>query len=92
MFYVKVKFSHSFHFETNQSKTIEDVSTGIITEVRSRTDRFLAVFDWMSFMTTFFIFFMLLRLNLRRHFDNLQLEFFGKSKHFPGFCIIGTDG
>ncbi|XP_071579908.1 DC-STAMP domain-containing protein 2 [Temnothorax nylanderi] len=80
MFYVKVKFSHSFHFETNQSKALEDVSTGIITEVRSRTDRFLAVFDWMSFMTTFFIFFMLLRILHYRHkwltserFDNRYL-------------------
>lgn len=61
MLYVKVKFSHSFHFETNQSKTIEDVSTGIITEVRSRTDKFLAFFDWMSFIATFFIVFMLIR-------------------------------
>ncbi|KAL6261589.1 hypothetical protein P5V15_006676 [Pogonomyrmex californicus] len=80
MFYVKLKFSHSFHFETNQSKTIEDVSTGIITEVRSRTDRFLAVFDWMSFMTSFFIFYMLLRILHYRHkwltkerFDNRYL-------------------
>ncbi|XP_070169409.1 uncharacterized protein [Polyergus mexicanus] len=80
MFYVKVKFSHSFHFETNQSKTIEDISTGIITEVRSRTDRFLAVFDWMSFMATFFILFMLLRIVHYRHkwltkdrFDNRYL-------------------
>lgn len=61
MFYVKVKFSHSFHFETNQTKTLEDVAAGIITEVRSRTERFLSVFDWMSFTTSFFIFFMLLR-------------------------------
>ncbi|KYN11324.1 DC-STAMP domain-containing protein 2 [Trachymyrmex cornetzi] len=80
MFYVKVKFSHSFHFETNQTKTIEDVSTGIITEIRARTDRFLAVFDWMSFTTTFFIFFMLLRILHYRHkwltsdrFDNRYL-------------------
>ncbi|EFN71290.1 DC-STAMP domain-containing protein 2 [Camponotus floridanus] len=80
MFYVKVKFSHSFHFETNQSKTLEDVSTGIITEVRSRTDKFLALFDWMSFMATFFILFMLLRIIHYRHkwltndrFDNQYL-------------------
>ncbi|XP_018338244.1 PREDICTED: uncharacterized protein LOC108746157 [Trachymyrmex septentrionalis] len=80
MFYVKVKFSHSFHFETNQTKTIEDVSTGIITEIRARTDRFLAVFDWMSFVTTFFILFMLLRILHYRHkwltrdrFDNHYL-------------------
>lgn len=61
IFYVKVKFSHSFHFETNQSKTLENVATRIITEVRSRTDRFLDIFDLMSFLGSFFIFFMLLK-------------------------------
>ncbi|EFN90000.1 DC-STAMP domain-containing protein 2 [Harpegnathos saltator] len=80
MFYVKVKFSHTFHLETNQSKTIEDVSTDIINEVRLRTDKFLAVFDWMSFLTTFFILFMLLRVMRYRYkwltnerFDNRYL-------------------
>ncbi|XP_018046467.1 PREDICTED: LOW QUALITY PROTEIN: uncharacterized protein LOC108685963 [Atta colombica] len=80
MFYVKVKFSHSFHFETNQTKTIEDVSTDIITEIQAKTNKFLAVFDWMSFVTIFFIFFMLLRILHYRHkwltsdrFDNRYL-------------------
>ncbi|XP_014489319.1 PREDICTED: DC-STAMP domain-containing protein 2-like [Dinoponera quadriceps] len=80
MFYVKVKFSHSFHLETNQSKTIEDISTDIISEVRSRTDKFLAVFDWMSLFTTFFILLMLLRIIRYRYkwltserFDNRYL-------------------
>ncbi|GJQ86838.1 hypothetical protein Trydic_g5621 [Trypoxylus dichotomus] len=35
MFYVRIKFSHSFHFETNASKSLEDVATGIVTEVAS---------------------------------------------------------
>lgn len=61
MFYVKVKFSHSFHFETNQSKTLEEVSAGIVTEIRSRTDKFFGFFDWMSFVTSFFVFIIVLR-------------------------------
>ncbi|XP_012274020.1 uncharacterized protein LOC105696254 isoform X2 [Orussus abietinus] len=80
MFYVKVKFSHDFHFETNQSKSLEEISTGIVTEIRSRTDKFLTVFDWMSFATSFFILFMLLRVIHYRHkwltnerFDNRYL-------------------
>jgi len=65
MFYVKVKFSHSFHYETNHSKTIEEVSTDIISDMRSKADRFLSLFDWMSFATSFFILFMLLRYSSR---------------------------
>ncbi|XP_063977783.1 uncharacterized protein LOC135162827 isoform X1 [Diachasmimorpha longicaudata] len=80
MFYVKVDFSHSFHFETNKSKTLEEVATGIVTEIRSRTDKFLTLFDWMSFATSFFVLFMLLRVIHYRHkwltnerFDNQYL-------------------
>lgn len=61
MFYVKVKFSHSFHFETNQSKTLQEVSTSITKEIRSRTDKLFGFFDWMSFFTSFFFFFIVLR-------------------------------
>ncbi|XP_043285569.1 uncharacterized protein [Venturia canescens] len=80
MFYVKLKFSHSFKFETNKSQTLSDVSTGIVTEIRSRTDRFLTVFDWMSIVTSFFIFITLLRVIYYRQkwltnerFDNRYL-------------------
>ncbi|CAL7950629.1 unnamed protein product [Xylocopa violacea] len=62
MFYVKVKFSHSFHFETNQSRTMADVSTSIATEVRSRTKTLFGFFDWMSFVTSFFFLFIVLRV------------------------------
>lgn len=61
MFYVKVKFSHSFHFEMNKTKTIHDIATNISSEIRSRTNRFITVFDWVNFLMAFFIFFMLLR-------------------------------
>ncbi|KAL2719595.1 DC-STAMP domain-containing protein 2-like [Vespula squamosa] len=67
MFYVKVKFSHSFHFEVNRTKTIHDIATNISAEIKSRTSRFIAVFDWVNFLTTFFIFFMLLRVLHYRH-------------------------
>lgn len=61
MFYVKVKFSHSFHFETNQTKTIKEVTTSIGKEIRSRTDKIFAIFDVLSFATTFFFFFIILK-------------------------------
>ncbi|XP_078033110.1 uncharacterized protein LOC144467953 [Augochlora pura] len=62
MFYVKVKFSHSFHFETNQSKSLGDVSTSIATEIRSRTDTLFTIFDSISFVTSLFVFIIVLRV------------------------------
>ncbi|XP_076757059.1 DC-STAMP domain-containing protein 2 [Xylocopa sonorina] len=75
MFYVKVKFSHSFHFETNQSRTMTDVSTSIATEVRSRTKTLFGFFDWMSFVASFFFLFILLRV-LRYRYKWLTSERF----------------
>ncbi|XP_014607665.1 PREDICTED: uncharacterized protein LOC106788694 [Polistes canadensis] len=62
MFYVKVKFSHSFHFVTNKTKSIHEIATDISTEIKSRRERFIAIFDWVNCLTAFFIFFMLLRV------------------------------
>lgn len=79
MFYVKVKFSHSFHFETNQTKTIKEVTTNIGNEIRSRTDKIFAIFDVLSFATTFFLFFVILK------YDNIIVlsveEYYGNRKH-----------
>ncbi|XP_026673212.1 DC-STAMP domain-containing protein 2-like [Ceratina calcarata] len=73
MFYVKVKFSHSFHFETNQSKTIEEVSSGIATEIRSRSDKLFGFFDLVSFVTSFFVFFIVLS-NVRNENCTFKVE------------------
>lgn len=96
MFYVKVKFSHSFHFETNQTKTIKEVTTSIGNEIRSRTDKIFAIFDVLSFATTFFLFFVILK------YDNIIVLFrrrilYGNLRTysvrvFPECCIIVTNG
>jgi hypothetical protein len=52
--YVSVEFSHSYHFETNQSVSVKEIAARIVTEIRDRTDEFLAVYDWMGFAFTFF--------------------------------------
>nr|XP_018907459.1 PREDICTED: DC-STAMP domain-containing protein 2-like [Bemisia tabaci] len=49
MFYVKITFSHSFSFQTNQTKTVRDVASDIIAEVKKRTHWFTHLFTWMSF-------------------------------------------
>lgn len=64
MFYVRIRFSHSFHFQTNQSKSMSDVAEGIITEIRHRSDSVLTVFDLMSCATTVFFLFIILKYML----------------------------
>jgi hypothetical protein len=54
IFYVSVEFSHSYHFETNQSVSMKEIAAKMVTEIRDRTDEFLAVYDWMSFVFSFF--------------------------------------
>lgn len=61
MFYVKVKFSHSFHFETNETKTISEVSKGITTEIRARTDKIFRFFNFVNLVTSIFVFIIVLK-------------------------------
>ncbi|XP_076648285.1 uncharacterized protein LOC143356460 [Halictus rubicundus] len=75
MFYVKVKFSHSFDFETNQSKSLGDVSTAIATEIRSRTDTLFSIFDSIGFVTSLFVFIVVLRV-MRYRFKWMTSERF----------------
>ncbi|KAF5297552.1 hypothetical protein FQR65_LT09983 [Abscondita terminalis] len=62
MFYVRIKFSHSFHFETNQTKSVKEVAEGIVTEVRQRTEKLLAFFDFMSCATSMFFLVLVVRV------------------------------
>jgi hypothetical protein len=59
--YVSVEFSHSYHFETNQSVSMKEIAARMITEMRDRTDAFLAMCDWMSFAFSFFFLTMLFK-------------------------------
>lgn len=67
MFYVRIKFSHSFHFETNKSRSLSEITHAISTEIKSKTNRFLALFDWIGFVTSFFFLFLFLRVIYYRY-------------------------
>jgi len=54
IFYVSVEFSHSHHFETNQSVSMKEIAATMVTEIHDRLDEFLAVYDWISFVFSFF--------------------------------------
>lgn len=75
MFYVRIKFSHSYHFETTQSKSMKEVFAGIVTEVKKRSEDLMAIFDLMTCTTSLFFLFIIVR-----YLDELQIVIFYKKK------------
>ena len=59
--YVSVEFSHSHHFETNQSVSMKEIAASMVTEIHDRTDEFLAIYDWICFAFSFFFLTMLFK-------------------------------
>ncbi|XP_017783011.1 PREDICTED: DC-STAMP domain-containing protein 2-like [Nicrophorus vespilloides] len=67
MFYVRIKFSHSFHYESNHSKSMTDITTGIVTELKQRTSGLIRIFDFMSCAASLFFIFMVFKVIYYRH-------------------------
>nr|XP_022915645.1 DC-STAMP domain-containing protein 2-like [Onthophagus taurus] len=67
MFYVRIRFSHSYGYQLNASKTMEDVAAGIVTEVKERTEGLMKIFDFMSCATSLFFIFMVVRVMYYRY-------------------------
>ncbi|GLV39594.1 uncharacterized protein CBL_08340 [Carabus blaptoides fortunei] len=67
IFYVKIRFSHDFAFETTQSKTMKEVSANILAEIRERIRRFMQLFDVISAATSLFAFVIVLRVIYYRY-------------------------
>jgi hypothetical protein len=61
IFYVSVDFKHSYHFETNQSISLHEISAEIIAEVHDRVQTFVALFEWMGFAFSFFFLLLLFK-------------------------------
>lgn len=57
MFYVRIKFSHSFKFQTNSSKSVAEISEAIVKEIKDRTHTLQEIFNYLtSAASLFFIF------------------------------------
>ncbi|KAJ8970326.1 hypothetical protein NQ317_019606, partial [Molorchus minor] len=54
MFYVRIKFSHSFQFQTNTSKTMTEIAHEIVGEIRERTRVLKALFSFITSAATLF--------------------------------------
>lgn len=85
MFYVSIKFQHKFHFDTNTSKSFDDIKHDIMTDVRERSEIFFMIVSWMNLMTGIFFIWMIIKVMHYRsrfltdnRFDNyyLNVEFY----------------
>ncbi|RZC33618.1 DC-STAMP domain-containing protein 2-like [Asbolus verrucosus] len=90
MFYVRIKFSHSFHFHTNSSKSYSEVAKGIVTEIKERTEGLAMFFDFVSLFTSFFFVFLIVNERsdnkyITRNFREIDLQRakFGKETILP---------
>ncbi|XP_014221315.1 DC-STAMP domain-containing protein 2-like [Trichogramma pretiosum] len=81
IFYVKIKFSHSFHFETNKSQSIGQIASNISGEIKDKTRHFFSLIDWVSLLTSLFFLVLCLRVIYYRYkwlssdrFDNRYIS------------------
>lgn len=62
IFYVSVHFQHSFHFETNASKSFAEIKYDIMDDIRERSAGVRAVASWMQFMSGLFFVWLVARI------------------------------
>lgn len=60
-FYVRIRFSHSFAFETTSSKSLHEVTEGIVTEIKERTAKLNRAFGIITSLTSLFVFVVVLK-------------------------------
>ncbi|XP_057651832.1 DC-STAMP domain-containing protein 2-like [Diorhabda carinulata] len=67
MFYVRIRFSHSYHFESKASKSISVISKEILEEIRERTRVLSTVFNFFSSTASLFFIFMIVKVIIYRY-------------------------
>ncbi|XP_045470431.1 uncharacterized protein LOC123677756 isoform X3 [Harmonia axyridis] len=72
MFYVKIKFSHSYHFESKSSKSMRDIARSIVEEVKMKTRGIVSVFEFFNCAASLFFIFLISRHQFltKERFDN----------------------
>ncbi|XP_018570719.1 DC-STAMP domain-containing protein 2-like [Anoplophora glabripennis] len=66
MFYVRIKISHSFEFQTNSSKTVAEIAHAMTAEVRQRTEVMRTIFKFMTSAATVFFLFLIIKVTYYR--------------------------
>ncbi|XP_044747467.1 DC-STAMP domain-containing protein 2-like [Coccinella septempunctata] len=67
MFYVRIKFSHSYHFESKSSKSMREIASSIVGEVKTRTKGIASVFEFFNCAASLFFIFLISRVVNYRH-------------------------
>lgn len=61
MFYVSIDLKHSFAFESKPNKLSSDIIRGIVTEIKSKIDNVIFLFDWAGSIFSFFFLYVFVR-------------------------------
>jgi len=59
MFYVRIKFSHSFQYQTVASKSYKEIARGIVAEIKERSGSIVAFFNFMTSASMLFFMYLL---------------------------------
>ncbi|XP_050305805.1 uncharacterized protein LOC126742959 isoform X2 [Anthonomus grandis grandis] len=80
MFYVRIKFSHSFKFQTVASKSIKDIAKEIVAEIKDRSKGVVAFFNIMTSASMMFFIWLIFQVAYYRikymtseKFDNIYI-------------------
>ncbi|VVC30076.1 Dendritic cell-specific transmembrane protein-like [Cinara cedri] len=79
-FYVSIEYKHSFSFESTPSKLSSDIIHGIVTEMKSKIDNVVFLFDWAGSIFSFVFLYVFMKVLKYRQkyltidsFDNMYL-------------------
>ncbi|CAH1985245.1 unnamed protein product [Acanthoscelides obtectus] len=67
MFYIRIRFSHSYKYQMNASKTMSDVSRDIMAEVKHRTETFRAIVKFLTSAAALFFMFIVFKVVYYRY-------------------------
>ncbi|XP_030764756.1 uncharacterized protein LOC115888990 isoform X2 [Sitophilus oryzae] len=80
MFYVRIKFSHSFKYETKASKSLTEIAKEIVAEIKYRSKGIVAFFNLMTSAVMLFFLYMVfqtayyrIRYLTSERFDNIYI-------------------
>ncbi|KAJ8924160.1 hypothetical protein NQ315_006944 [Exocentrus adspersus] len=81
MFYVRIRFSHSFQFQTNTSRTMDEIAKEMVAEIKQRTQLLREIFQFMTSAATLFFLFVIIQVTYYRfrfltseRFDNKYIN------------------
>ncbi|ENN78198.1 hypothetical protein YQE_05350, partial [Dendroctonus ponderosae] len=81
MFYVRIKFAHSFEYKTISSKSLKDIAKEIVAEIKDRSRGIVAFFNFMTSASMLFLMYLVFQVAYYRfkyltseRYDNIYIN------------------